>query len=369
MVDTDFKCENCGAYIKSGQKVCRFCGTELRSFSKENKNPTVKNNQQEQENFSDVEKTILASAEFMDKTAQLKLGKVYLYGLGVEKNEKIARHLLTSAALKGSGEAMYLYAKLMEKENFEKALWWYVQAAKNGSVEAQNTLGERLGGHIVESDGKQEARPTNEFKQVVNTVRPFCVELSCSSSSNNASRGTGCIISPRFIITNAHVIINESTNAPHKRIMLDFNESVKAERTEVKVVAYDVKEDIALCVFVNGEVDNKLKFPQFFDAHAVECGDKVFTIGNALGRGLALSSGVVSREVQKNAYNKAEVLQTDMSINGGNSGGALFNDSGNIIGMMTFTPLSENLRAYGMSFAVTSNTISEFIEKVMKAGG
>ncbi len=364
MADNDFICSNCASIIDKKSKICSFCGIALHCNSTEEKDVITKKENEVQIELSDAEKSIIASAEFMERSFLLRLGKAYAEGLGVEKNNRMTSYLLYSAAIKGSGEAMYRYARLIEKENFDKSLWWYKQAAKNGSIEAQNTLMERLSAYVQYNNCQHYTNELNELKHITNLVRPFCVEITCSSSSSNASRGTGCIIGPDFILTNAHVILDDNTNQPYKRIMINFNELISEERAEIKVVAYDTKEDIALCVFIDCKLNEKLKYPNFGDCHSLECGDKVFTLGNALGKGLALSSGVVSREVQKNAYGKSEVLQTDMSINGGNSGGALFNYGGEIVGMMTFMPMSENTRAYGMSFAVTSNTMINFIKKL-----
>lgn len=366
MGDKLWRCRNCGAITTKNTSVaCRFCGAAIQDLYEEKNQSEVDNTEKSTESLSNMEMNIIAGAELMDKSALLNLGTVYAEGLGVGKNKRVAAHLLYSAALKGSGEAMYRYAKLIEADNSEKALWWYVQAAKNGSIQAQNILAERFYNKVVVIP-QEEIKSSDGLKSIVNSVIPFCVELTCSSSSKEASRGTGCVIGSNTIITNAHVIMNDSTNQPHKRIMLDFHKSIQSERTEVKVVAYDTKEDIALCVFANVQLSKDLNFPKLGDAHGLECGDKVFTVGNALGRGLALSCGVVSKEVQKGVYGKTEVLQTDMSINGGNSGGALFDYKGDIVGMMTFTPISENTRAYGISFAVTGNTIGTFIQKLIQ---
>jgi len=357
-----FRCTTCGELAPGPGVICRYCGNKVDIMIPTADALSVGNVPR---SLNETEKTLMASAKLMDKTALYKTGMLFAEGIGIEKNLEVAEYLLREGALKGCSEAMFRYAELIKEKQPEEANVWLSRAAKCGCPEAKNIISD----HYKEDFGNPQEQflvpeVQEDFRDVVGRVSPFCVELTSSSSSSSAASGSGCIVGSDAIITNAHVVIEEKTGEPHKTIMLDFYKGVHAGRRALKVVAFDKKEDVALCAFVDAKTGAASGFPKLADARTLAVGDRVFTIGNALGRGLALSTGVVAKEVETGAYGKAEVLQTDMSINGGNSGGPLFDSRGNIVGMMTFSPVTDNAaRAYGMSFAVTSNTIARLLKK------
>ena len=84
----------------------------------------------------------------MDKATLLNAGIIYAEGVGVPKSKELAKSLLREAAIKGSGEGMFRYAELLEEEDLETAVWWYLQSAQNGCVEAKNVIGEKLKGKV-----------------------------------------------------------------------------------------------------------------------------------------------------------------------------------------------------------------------------
>ena len=364
------KCNWCGGANENAYGDCKWCEKPLNAVTAAAK-PAAAAPKDESETIGPAAQAVLAAADFMNADALLNTGKAFLNGVGYEKNRAVSYQLFYKGAQKGDPEAMFHLAQQLEKglgttTDLERAVWWYIQAARAGSKAARAVLAENLKSELPVEAEEKACGAGGKLKDAVLKVRPFCVEITACSGSKYDSSGSGCIISPTHVLTNHHVIVNKRTGKPHTEISLRFHESVGDTRClPLEVAAYDAREDIAICVFADGGRVEADGFPRFVDARSLELGDEVFTIGNALGRGLALSAGVIAKEVEYNSYGKSEVIRTDMSVNGGNSGGGLFDLNGNIAGLITFVPLdqNDNCKASGMSYAVTSNTIAKFFRK------
>ncbi|MCL2630384.1 MAG: tetratricopeptide repeat-containing serine protease family protein [Firmicutes bacterium] len=363
------KCSYCGGENDKEKGQCLFCG-ETVGVENAKKKQLASASVTEKKELNLTTNTILASADFMDDDALVNLGKAFLNGVGQEKDYEASYQLFYKAAQKGNSEAMFYVAEQTSKGygvsvDIKNAIWWYLQAARTGSKQAQSVLAETFKSEMPVQKDESVYSENSRLKEAVLKVRPFCVEITAFTDKKNAGAGSGCIISPTYILTNYHVIEDKRIKKPHKIISMRFHESTGEEKPHpLKVVAHNAKEDIAVCEFDDGTKINADNFPKLIDAHTLELGDELFTIGNMLGRGLGLSTGVVAKEIEFNVYGKSEAIRTNMSINGGNSGGAVFDFDGNIIGLITFTPPSEdgNSRAHGISYAVTSNTISKMFE-------
>lgn len=363
------KCNHCGAEMASGAYVCDACG-ERQTFSQSTdpaKPPAPK-----QTEPNAAAKMLLSSIDFMSVEELLNAGKMYYSGAGgQQQNFEVSFKLFHAAAIKGSALAMYYVAEHMAKgyvkADTRDAIWWYVQSSKAGCTEARMVLSEALRTELPIVEEKKVLEQSGGLSDAVKKVRRFCVEIFASSGERSGSSGSGCIISPEYIITNHHVVFNENQNRLHRDLTMNFHPAVGDKYSyRLKVVASDEREDIAVCTFMDKITLEEDDFPELRDAHSLDVGEKVFTIGNALGRGLALSAGVVAKEVEYNKYGKSEVIRTDMSINGGNSGGPLFDRRGNMVGLMTFVlndmSSKNKTTAYGLSYAITSNTIAKLFE-------
>ena len=361
------KCYYCKAENSDANAECEFCGKNLRApncAAAGEAAPTPSRP------ISPMAQKLLDSMSFMNAAALLSTGKAFYSGVMQEKNFEAGYQFFYAAAIKGDAEAMFYVAKQLERGEGvacdpKKALWWYIQAAKGGSSEARMVLSELTNGAVSFEPEEAVCSKKTGLKGIIERVKPFCVEINAFSGEDDGASGTGCILSPEYILTNAHVVLDKNTKKPYKNISLRFCESVGNRKSHaITVIGYEPTEDIAVCCFKDGGKIEAGGFPKLRDAHTLTMGDEVFTIGNALGRGLALSTGVISREVVEESFGKAEVLQADMTINGGNSGGALFDMDGNVVGLMTFVACSsKGVEAQGMSYAITSNTISKMFER------
>ncbi len=171
--------------------------------------------------------------------------------------------------------------------------------------------------------------------------------------------GSGVIISPDgYIVTNNHVI----ANATQLEVTLNNNKTYAAD-----LIGTDPKTDIAL-IKVNADID--LPFVPFGDSDNVKIGEWVLAVGNPFNLTSTVTAGIISakaRDLNKFDGNPQSFLQTDAAVNRGNSGGALVNINGELIGINTAIT-SETGSYVGYSFAVPSNNARKVIEDIMEFG-
>jgi S1-C subfamily serine protease len=204
------------------------------------------------------------------------------------------------------------------------------------------------------------------FEEAVHKILPAVVSVDVfraspfSSDAQLASQGSGVILtSDGYIITNNHVI----QNGDEIHVNLVNGKQYKAE-----VVGADSISDLALI-----KVDAKdLPAAELGDSDAVDVGQWVLAIGNPLGYEGTLSVGVVSalnRDLPLGPESAALVgaIQTDAAINQGNSGGALGNVHGQVIGINSAIA-TPNRGSVGIGFAIPSNRVRKAVDEIRKYG-
>lgn len=169
--------------------------------------------------------------------------------------------------------------------------------------------------------------------------------------------GSGVIISEDgYIVTNNHVI----KDAQDIEITLNNKKSYKA-----KLIGTDSKMDIALLKI---DSEEKLPYSTFGNSDDVKVGQWVLAVGNPYNLTSTVTAGIVSakaRDLETNGMQS--FIQTDAAVNPGNSGGALVNTRGELIGINTM--ISSQTGSYvGYSFAVPSNIARKIIEDIMEFG-
>ncbi|EAV43016.1 probable serine protease [Stappia aggregata IAM 12614] len=172
------------------------------------------------------------------------------------------------------------------------------------------------------------------------------------------SLGSGFVIDGEagIIITNNHVIEGAD------EITANFNDGTKLKAT---LLGTDEKTDLAV---LQVEPTTPLKAVQFGDSDAIRVGDWVMAIGNPFGLGGTVTVGIVSarnRDINSGPYDN--FIQTDASINRGNSGGPLFDMEGNVIGINTAI-ISPSGGSIGIGFAIPANTAMNVIDQLRKFG-
>ncbi len=172
------------------------------------------------------------------------------------------------------------------------------------------------------------------------------------------SLGSGFIIDAAgIVVTNNHVI----ENADEISVILATDESFEAV-----VIGRDAKTDIAVLRIDPG--DSKLTAVSFGDSDGLRVGDWVMAIGNPFGLGGTVTAGIVSargRDIGSGPYD--DFIQTDASINRGNSGGPLFNLDGEVIGINTAI-FSQTGGSVGIGFAISANLATQVVSQLQDYG-
>jgi serine protease Do len=168
--------------------------------------------------------------------------------------------------------------------------------------------------------------------------------------------GSGFVISQDgFIVTNNHVI------AGADEILVEFYEGGELP---AEVIGTDPNTDLAL---LKVESDEPLAFVSWGDSEVARVGDWVVAMGNPLGQGFSVSSGIISARGRALSGSYDDYIQTDAAINRGNSGGPLFNMDGEVIGVNTAI-LSPNGGSIGIGFAMSSRVAEGVIAQLQEYG-
>lgn len=174
--------------------------------------------------------------------------------------------------------------------------------------------------------------------------------------------GSGFFIrSDGYILTNYHVI----EGAKKITVLTNDNKSFEAS-----IVGIDKPSDLAVLKVDNKteDKDNPLVFKSviFGDAEQARIGDKILAFGNPYGLGVSVSSGIISAKSRNIGLGEQQYLQTDASINRGNSGGPMFNLNGEVIGVNAaiFTVHG----ASGVGFSLPSNIANWISSQIIETG-
>lgn len=169
--------------------------------------------------------------------------------------------------------------------------------------------------------------------------------------------GSGVIISKDgYIVTNNHVI----QGASEIEITLNNDKVFPA-----KLIGTDERRDIALLKI---ETNDDLPYATFADSDNVKVGEWVLAVGNPYNLNSTVTAGIISAKARNlDSTGIQSFLQTDAAVNPGNSGGALVNTNGELIGINTM--ISSNTGSYvGYSFAVPSNTVKKIVNDLKNYG-
>jgi len=178
-------------------------------------------------------------------------------------------------------------------------------------------------------------------------------------SRKKIGTGSGVIISPDgYIITNYHVVKNSS------EVIVTTNNN---KEYEAEIIGYDELNDIAVLKI---NTDSSLEYIFFGDSDSTLIGEWVLAVGNPYNLNSTVTAGIVSskfRDLNEYDQKNQSFIQTDAAVNFGNSGGALVNIKGELIGINTL--IQSMTGGYvGYSFAVPSNTVRKIFEDIIEFG-
>jgi len=213
---------------------------------------------------------------------------------------------------------------------------------------------------------------------VAQKVQPSIVAISVEYSVNSifnrgtttgTAKGSGIIISEDgYILTNNHVVNSASSSS---NLFYEIGEANKVTvklynddtEYEGKIIGTDNQTDLAV---IKIEKDG-LKAAELGNSNSVQVGEFAMAIGSPLGLDNSVTAGIVSavnREVQDEDGNKYVAIQTDAAINSGNSGGALVNSKGQVIGVNTLKLSGTGVE--GVGFAIPINSTKEIYEQLIE---
>ena len=223
-------------------------------------------------------------------------------------------------------------------------------------------LVEKLMPSVVNISSTQTVKTTsNPFPFEFPPGSPFedmFKEFNKPAERKQTALGSGFIIDSKgIVVTNNHVI----QGAEDIFVSVNGSKDYKA-----KVIGKDPYMDLAVLQI---ESDEKFKPISFGDSDKARVGDWVIAIGNPFGFGGSVTSGIISsrnRDVGLTRYD--DFIQTDASINQGNSGGPLFDLNGDVIGINTAIIAPGSSGSIGIGFAIPSNPASKVIDQLIKYG-
>jgi S1-C subfamily serine protease len=213
------------------------------------------------------------------------------------------------------------------------------------------------------------APPQGQFAKVAAAIADSVVTVEATSDSEG-SQGSGVIVDGRgYIVTNNHVISEAANNPSQYKMTVTFNDG---KEVPANLVGRDPKTDLAVLKVDN--VDN-LTVARFGDSEKLKVGDEVIAAGAPLGLRSTVTHGIISalhRPVPLSGEGSdtdtvIDGVQTDASINHGNSGGPLINMNSEVIGINTAgKSLSDS--ASGLGFAIPVNEVKHTVDALIKDG-
>ena len=192
----------------------------------------------------------------------------------------------------------------------------------------------------------QDSGESLTYTQIYDKNLPSMVSIQ-AEDAKSYSTGTGVVLTADgYLITNAHVV----AGADKVQVACADNRVLDAA-----LVGFDAREDLAV---LKVEADD-LTPAEFGDSFALRCGDPVAVIGDPLGYRSTITDGIVSaldRDVEVDGTSMV-LIQTSAAINMGNSGGALINQYGQVVGITTVKIVTDDGSAESLGFAIPSRRV------------
>ena len=216
--------------------------------------------------------------------------------------------------------------------------------------------------------GGEEDLGQSPVAQVADAVLPAVVSIQVAVG-DQGSTGSGVVIDGAgYIVTNNHVISAAATAPDGGKIQVIFSDGTKAE---AQIVGRDIKTDLAV---LKVSADN-LTVAELGKSGDVQVGEDVVAVGSPLGLSKTVTRGIVSalhRPMRLSGEGSdtnavIDAVQTDAAINHGNSGGALVDDTGRVIGINT-AMLSESGGSVGLGFAIPIDDVTTVAQTLIRDG-
>ena len=202
--------------------------------------------------------------------------------------------------------------------------------------------------------------PTSIFYESIESV----VEVKAETGTQESYGAAVFMDAEGTLVTNAHVVTltKHGERVGYDEICIRFAQ--EEEYRPATLLAFDETRDLALLHYDVG--DEKINGIQLGDDETIEFGDTVYAVGNTMNTGLAISQGIISiPHINIEYEGKArECIQADVTISNGNSGGALLDANGRLIGITSFRlkDSSGNV-VYGYGYSVPLHVVKAFLQE------
>lgn len=198
---------------------------------------------------------------------------------------------------------------------------------------------------------------------IFNIAKDSVVEIMAETEDVGVSYGSGVIVAKNgTIVTNAHVITYKDLGQSYAFDKISIRLIDEQDFREVNIVKYDLDLDIAVLKLT---CNRNLKAIKIGDDSKLDYGDEVYGIGNMSNYGISLTTGYVAIPHINITYNEItrNVIQCNLTISDGNSGGALIDQDGKLVGITTFRLKDQtNNIIYGISYCIPVNTVMKYIK-------
>ena len=249
----------------------------------------------------------------------------------------------------------------------------------NANTSSNNTSASNLSTGYVNPNSLSNYSDTSVF--AANKILPSIVGIKVEYNINSmfsmfgrqsqpttaTAAGSGIIISEDgYILTNNHIVATTSSESYYevseatKVTVTLFNDETEYE---AKIVGKDEQTDLAVIKIEK----TGLSKAEFADSDSIKVGEFAMAVGNPLGMQSSVTCGIISavnREVTDSEGKKFTLIQTDASINSGNSGGALVNSEGKVIGINTLKLSGTGIE--GMGFAIPINSTTDITSQLIQ---
>ena len=198
------------------------------------------------------------------------------------------------------------------------------------------------------------------FEQNINGI----LEISCVGKKGSWS-GSGYIFSRSgYAITNAHVAADDVDGSPCKKIVVRVcNQSIPASVVALADDKAGSGSGVDLAIIKLANMPMGATALSFEEPDKLRNGEPVYVIGNSLGQGTCITSGIISDRARN--VGGMNYIMTDCAVNGGNSGGPIFNQQGRVIGTITLQGRTRSgTDAEGMNYAIPIKVVQQFIDQV-----
>lgn len=219
-------------------------------------------------------------------------------------------------------------------------------------VYENNAINQQSINELALALAKQESSITKEISLLKSSSGDFSgiideVIKGVVSIGTNRAMGSGFLITQDgYVVTNQHVI-----SGAKKIAILTYDKQV----VSAKLVGYDINRDIALL-----KAEGAYNALELGNSDNVQPGRKVIAIGNPLGLSFTVTQGIVSAVDREGPNGLEEYIQTDVSLNPGNSGGPLIDINGEVIGVNNFKVGG----AESLGFALEINTVKNLVNEI-----